>query len=141
MLSFPRQRQQIRTGAKLGTRDCWKTRGVESDLRKAAQKIVNKKPVYKVPLQQLEENCTRRALKKPKVQFDLQVKGSELKKGNVEPVSLSGTSALVAIADKEENEQDVTKDFENVWGNEIFLRRETTQTKKMHELSALTFQF
>ena len=50
------------------------TRCVESDLRKAAQKMENEKPVYKVPLQQLEENCTRRALKKPKFQFDLQVK-------------------------------------------------------------------
>ena len=34
------------------------TRCVESNLRKAAQKILNEKPVYKVSLQQLEENCT-----------------------------------------------------------------------------------
>ena len=88
-----------------------------SDLRKAAQKLVNEKPVYRVSLQRLEENYTRRALKKQKFQFDLQVKGSELKKGIVGPVSLSGTSALVAIADKEEFEQNVPNLFENVWGN------------------------
>ena len=90
------------------------TRCVESDLRKGAQKIVDKKSMYKVPLQHLEENCTRRILKKPKFQFDLQVKGSELKKGIVGPVSQSGTSALVAITDKEEFEQDVPNRFENV---------------------------
>ena len=112
------------------------TRCVESDLRKAAQKIVNEKPVYKVSLQRLEENCTRRALKKPKFQFDLQVKGSELKKGIVGPVSLSGTSALVAIADKEEFEQDVPNLFENVWGNEIlFETRDNTNKQNARAVS------
>ena len=112
------------------------TRCVESDPRKAAQKIVNEKPVYKVSLQRLEENCTRRALKKPKFQFDLQVKGSELKKGIVGPVSLSGTSALVAIADKEEFEQDVPNLFENVWGNEIlFETRDNTNKQNARAVS------
>ena len=106
------------------------TRCVESDLRKAAQKVVNEKPVYKVPLQQLEENCTRRPLKKPKFQFDLQVKGSELKKGIVGPVSLSGTSALVAITNKEEFEQDVRNLFENVWENEILFETRDNTTKE-----------
>ena len=54
---------------------------VECDLRKAAQKIVNEKPPYKLALQQLEDNCTRRAMKKPRFQFDLHVKGSDFKKG------------------------------------------------------------
>ena len=117
------------------------TRCEESDLRKAAQKIVNKKPVYKVPLQQLEKNCTRKALRKPKFQFDLHMKGSEVKKGIVGPVSLSGTSALIAIAEEEEFEQNVPNLFENVWKTQSFLRRETTQTKKMRELSAMPFQF
>ena len=117
------------------------TRCVESDLRKAAQKIVNEKPVYKVSLQRLEENCTRRALKKPKFQFDLQVKGSELKKGIVGPVSLSGTSALVAIADKK-NLNKTFRIFLKMCGEmKSFLRRETTQTNKMRELSAMPFQF
>ena len=91
------------------------TRCVESDLRNAAQKIVNEKPVYKVPLQQLEENCTRRALKKPK---------------------LSGTSALVAIADKEEFEQEIPDLFENVWGNEIlFEKRDNTDKESARAVS------
>ena len=41
------------------------TRCVESDIRKAAKKILNEKPLYKVALQQLEDNCNRRALKNP----------------------------------------------------------------------------
>ena len=215
LLSIPRQRQRVRTGAKFGTRDSWKTRNgvavqankrveytrggghpsdlalyvgsekylptdvddytgmrhnlkapfreenpqsslvyledircvmpdvthmitrcVESDLRKAAQKIVNEKPVYKVSLQRLEENCTQRVLKKRKFQFDLQVKGSELKKGIVGPVSLSGTSALVAIADKEEFEQDVPNLFEIVWGNEIlFETRDNTNKQNARAVS------
>ena len=106
------------------------TRCVESDLRKAAQKIVNEKPLYKVALQQLEDNCTRRALKKPRFQFDLQVKGSDLKKGVVGPVSLSGTSALVAIADKDELEQDIPNLFENVWGKEILFENVNNNTYK-----------
>ena len=96
------------------------TRCVESDLRKAAQKIVNEKSLYKVALQQLEDNCTRRAMKNPRFQFDLQVKGNNLKKGVVGPVSLSGTSAPVAIADKDELGQDIPKLFENVWGKSFF---------------------
>ena len=90
------------------------TRCEESDLRKAAQKIVNEKPLYKVALQQLKDNCTRRAMKKTRFQFELQVKGSDLKKGVVVPVSLSGTSALVAIADKDEIGQDIPNLFKNV---------------------------
>ena len=104
------------------------TRCVESDLHKAAQKTVDKKSVYKVPLQRLEENCTRRVLKKPKFRFDLQVKGSELKKGIVGPVSLF--------------EQAIPNlfDFENVWGNEILFETRDN-TKKTRELSAMLFQF
>ena len=92
------------------------TRCVESDLRKAAHKIVNEKPLYKVALQQLEDNCTRREMKKPRFQFDLQVKGTDLKKGVVGPVSLSGTSTLIAIADKDELGQDIPNLFENEMG-------------------------
>ena len=103
---------------------------VESDLRKAAQKIVNEKPLYKVALQKLEDNCTRRAMKKPRFQFDLQVKGSDLKKGVVGPVSLSGTLALVAIADKDELGQDIPNLFENVWGKEILFENINNDTDK-----------
>ena len=106
------------------------TRCVESDLRKATQKIVNEKPLYKVALQKLEDNCTRRAMKKPRFQFDLQVKGSDLKKGVVGPVSLSGTSALVAIADKDELGQDIPNHFENVWGKEILFENINNDTDK-----------
>ena len=56
---------------------------------------------------------------KAKFQFDLQVEVSELKKRLVGPVSLSGSLALVAIADKKEFEQNVPNLFENLWGNEI----------------------
>ena len=106
------------------------TRCEESDLRKAAQKLVNEKPLYKVALQQLEDNCTQRAMKKPRFQFDLQVKGSDLKKGVVGPVSLSGPSALVAIADKDELGQDIPNLFENVWGKKILFENINNNTDK-----------
>ena len=116
------------------------TRRVESDLRRAAQKIVYKKPVYKVAPLRLEENSTRRALKKPKFQFDLQVKGSELEK-SVGPVSLPGTSAPVPVADKK-NFNKIFLTFLKICGEmKSFLRREATQTKKMCMLSAMPCQF
>ena len=97
---------------------------------KAAQKIVNEKPIYKVALQQLEEICTRRAMKKQKFEFDLQVKGSDLRRGAVEPVSKSGTSTPVAIAENDEFEQDVPNLFENAWGKEVLFENRGCNTNK-----------
>ena len=99
------------------------TRCVESDLKKVAQKIVREKyPYHKKSIETLEENCTRRELKKPRFNFDVEIRGtSDLKKPTVGPVSLSGTSAIVAIAEKDEFEgvDDLPNIFDNIWNNEI----------------------
>ena len=99
------------------------TRCVESDLKKVAQKIVREKyPYHKKTIETLEENCTRREIKKPRFKLDVEIRGtSDLKKPTVGPVSLSGTSAIVAIAEKDEFEGvEVSPNiFDNLWNNEI----------------------
>ena len=59
-----------------------------------------------------------------------------MKKGIVGPVSLSGTLALVAIADKEEFEQAATNLFESVWEKEIlFEKRDNTNKENARAVS------
>ena len=54
------------------------TRCVENDLKKIAQKLVDDKhPKEKESLAQLEENLTKRDVKKPHFQFDTTTKSEQ----------------------------------------------------------------
>ena len=100
------------------------TRCVENDLKKIAQKLVDyKHPKEKESLAQLEENLTKRDVKKPHFQFDTTTKSGQKVK-TVGAVSLSGSAAPSAIANKEELSDmipDMTNLFEGVWKDEEVL--------------------
>ena len=97
------------------------TRCVEDDLKKIAQKLVDdKQPKEKVPLARFEDNLTNRDVKKPHFKFDTTTKSGQKVK-TVGAVSLSGSGALTAIANKEELSDmipDMTNLFEGVWKDE-----------------------
>ena len=100
------------------------TRCVENDLKKIAQKLVDDKhPKEKESLSRLDENLTKRDVKKPHFQFDTTTKSGQKVK-TVGAVSLSGSGALTAIADKKEFADmipDMTNLFEGVWKDEEIL--------------------
>lgn len=100
------------------------TRCVENDLKKIAQKLVDDKhPNEKESLSRLEENLTKRDVKKPHFQFDTTTKSGQKVK-TVGAVSLCGSGALTAIADKEELSDmipDMTNLFDGVWRAEEVL--------------------
>ena len=100
------------------------TRCVENDLKKIAQKLVDDKhPKEKESFARLEENLTKRDVKKPHFQFDTTTKSGQKVK-TVGAVSLSGSGALTAIADKKEFADmipDMTNLFEGVWKDEEIL--------------------
>ena len=97
------------------------TRCVENDLKKIAQKLVDDKhPKEKESLARLEENLTKRDVKKPHFQFDTTTKSGQKVK-TVGAVSLSCSGALTAIANKDEFSDmipDMTNLFEGVWKEE-----------------------
>ena len=92
--------------------------------KKIAQKLVDDKhPKEKESLARLEENLTKRDVKKPHFQFDTTTKSGQKVK-TVGAVSLSGSGALTAIANKEEFSDmipDMTNLFEGVWKDEEVL--------------------
>ena len=92
------------------------TRSVENDLKKIAQKLVDDNhPKEKESLAQLEENLTKRDVKKPHFQFDTTTKSGQKVK-TVGAVSLPGSAALTAIANKEEL-SDMIPDMTNLGTN------------------------
>ena len=94
------------------------TRCVENNLKKIARKLVDDKhPKERESLAQLEENLTKRDVKKPHFQFDTTTKSGQKVK-TVGAASLSGWAALSAIANKGEISDmipDITNLFESVW--------------------------
>ena len=76
------------------------TRCVENDLKKIAQKLVDDKhPKEKESLAQLEENLTKRDVKKPPFQFDTTTKSGKKVK-TVGAVSLLGRQHLQQLPTK-----------------------------------------
>ena len=100
------------------------TRCVENDLKKNAQKLVDDKHLKEnESLARLQENLTKRDVKKPHFWFDTTTKSGQKVK-TVGAVSLSGSGALTAIANKEELSDmipDMTNIFEGVWKDEELL--------------------
>ena len=87
------------------------TRLVEHDIQFMAQKICkDKAPYHSFFLQKLENNLAKREVKR---QFQFKVENQT----TVGPLSLSGTHATNAIADKEEflGRDDIPDLYENVW--------------------------
>ena len=99
------------------------TRCVENDLKNAQKLVDDKHPKENESLARLEENLTKRDVKKPHFQFDTTTKSGQKVK-TVGAVSLSGSGALTAIANKEEFSDtfpDMTNLFEGVWKDEEVL--------------------
>ena len=117
------------------------TRCVEDDLKKIAQKLVDDKhPKEKESLAQLEENLTKRDVKKPHFQFDTTTKSGKKVK-TVGAVSLSGSAALTAIANKEELSDmipDMTNLFEGVWKDEEVLLGSNDNENSVKVLKEMT---
>ena len=90
---------------------------------KNAQKLVDDKHPKEESLARLEENLTKQDVKKPHFLFDTTTKcGQKVK--TVGAVSLSGSGAFTAIANKEEFSDmipDMTNLFEGVWQDEEVL--------------------
>lgn len=95
------------------------TRCVESDLKKLATEILTiKHPWEKESIRVFEKNLTMREIKKPKFEFKISESKSGRHKCTVGQISLSGTAALTAIADKVELMEaspEMTDIFDGIW--------------------------
>lgn len=92
-----------------------RTRCTETDLKKWVEKLIREKnPDYvDMCIRRLESNLTDREVKKPSFKF-------KIEKNKCGPISLSGSEAAVAIADRDELGTDIQSNlFDGVWTREF----------------------